>query len=330
VAAVATVLLAVACSSSPGGPTPPTGTSTTAPTTVPSTTAPTTTPEPEGTPTNEPEAVLDVGGYPNGLAFAAGGMWYADPAASEVFRIDPASGEVLQRVHAGRSSFLLVFAFGSLWVTNHLVGEVARIDPATGEVTAKIKVGSTSASLVPTADGMWASAGDGDAVRIDPRTNEVVQTIHFGGDLQGMAVAFGSLWLTIFEDSHVLRFDLRTGKALRPLGLGDGAGGLAVADDRLWGVASTDTTLHALWPPGKRTTIDLGIGAAPFLLTAIGDRLYAGDRFASRVQEIDPAAGTVVAVHEVPSPVIAMARGAGGVWATSGDAGAIAKIGGAC
>ena len=58
-----------------------------------------------------------------------------------------------------------------------------------------------------------------------------------------------------------------------------------------------------------------------------GDRIYAGDRFASRVQEIDLKAGTVVAVHEVPSPAIAIARGAGGVWATSGDAGAIAELG---
>jgi DNA-binding beta-propeller fold protein YncE len=272
--------------------------------------------------------VLDVGGYPNGIAFdRRGSMWVADPEAAEVSRLDPATGEVQRRILAGRSPFLLEEGFGSIWCSNHLDGQVLQIDPRTGTVADTIEIGSTSASLVVRGDDLWASAGDGDVVLIDVATNEVTRRIHFGGDMQGMEVAFGFLFVTVFEESNVKMFELSTGQAMPPIPLGDGAAGIASAGGRVWAAASTDTTIHAIWPPGRVGELDLGTGVAPFAMEGFDGRLFVGDKFESRIIEVDARKRVVAAVHDIPSPVIAIAQEADGTtWATSGDAGAVVRL----
>lgn len=62
----------------------------------------------------EPSAVLDIGGYPNGVAVVAGQPWVADPVADQLSRHDPGSGAVDGRVQVGTGAFMLSHGFGAL------------------------------------------------------------------------------------------------------------------------------------------------------------------------------------------------------------------------
>jgi streptogramin lyase len=75
---------------------------------------------------------------------ALGDLWVGDEVASEIVRVDGATGHVLARVPFTAAdpddpAFSLIAGPGSVWVVD---GGVARVDPLTNTVTRIVPAGS--------------------------------------------------------------------------------------------------------------------------------------------------------------------------------------------
>lgn len=66
----------------------------------------------------------------HGAAAPDGTIWVPDKEQDLVFRIDPASGTVIESFPAGRGAFLALRAFGSMWVISYAGSDVWRFAPA--------------------------------------------------------------------------------------------------------------------------------------------------------------------------------------------------------
>ncbi len=86
----------------------------------------------------DPVATFDLA---EGLAVGAGGVWVTTQARPRaVFRVDAATGGVLEEPWGTRDTGPLAVADGSLWIGDFLDGSVARIDPSSGETVATTRV----------------------------------------------------------------------------------------------------------------------------------------------------------------------------------------------
>jgi len=160
-----------------------------------------------------------IGSGFNGIGVGGGWVWASNCVDDTVSKIDPQTGRstpipvgVLKTV-TGVSGVspqplqtgcpaTIATGFGSAWVSDPILGVVYRIDPRTDQVIDLIRVGEPSgdyASDIVEADGsMWvASPKSQTIVRIDPATDQIESTIHVPYKPNGLAVADGSVWVTL-------------------------------------------------------------------------------------------------------------------------------------
>jgi sugar lactone lactonase YvrE len=138
----------------------------------------------EGEPTME--IVVDrtlVSGGVAALVSGAGYLWVGDSTYGRVYRVDPRTSEV-KRFALRQSADVMVFEDGNLFVLDTLEGKMTRIDPSTGHSLPSFTI---------------------------------------TGDLQGMAVGGGYLWVTDASGKvQRIREDLRSAATEIPVG---GVGG---------------------------------------------------------------------------------------------------------
>lgn len=141
---------------------------------------------------------------------AFGSVWVAGLDGNAVYRIDPQTNAIAQRIPVHSRPKLLCANEDSVWVLNTTDGYVDRIDGRSGQITASIDAG-----LMFPLDGDLACGGgyvwghvaayhQGEkavpslpVVQIDPKTNEVIRR-YVGGKGFGWDLRYGggSLWMT--------------------------------------------------------------------------------------------------------------------------------------
>jgi streptogramin lyase len=277
-------------------------------------------------PTPPAATEFDIGGYPNGIAFSDGSLWVADPTASELLRIDPADGTVAARFPAGEGAFLIARSGGDLWISDHLAGTVSRVDPATGRRIDRIRLGRFPTTVLDRGDTVVAVAGNGTVFRLS-HDGAAEPVLRFRAELEGLAFAWGSLWVTGYGGHDVRRFDPVDGAELGAVDLDVSAWMLAASHDRLWVTNRDEGTVTAIAPSGAiAATIALPGLASPFGIVALAGRLWVADADRGRLYEIDPATATLVATHELPSPAFALTHDGEHLWVTCGDSGTLVRI----
>jgi DNA-binding beta-propeller fold protein YncE len=151
--------------------------------------------------------------------------------------------------------------------------------------------------------------------------------LRFRDELESIAFASGSIWLTAYGDHVVRRYDERTGRPVGEIDIGRSAWALAAADDQLWVSNRDEGAVSAVDPEGGvAATVELPSGASPFGLWVLAGRLWAADADRGMLYEIDPAVAALVETHALPSPAIAMAAAGGDVWVTCGDSGTLVRL----
>ena len=309
VGATVTLLVAGACTGGPSGSPDPSRSAATSPS------------------PNPPAAtVFDIGGYPNGVAFADGSLWVADPEASELLRIDPRDGSVTESFPAGEGSFLIARSGGDLWISDHLAGTVSRVDPATGRRIDRFRLGRFPTTVLDRGNAVIAVAGNGTVFRIS-LDGQVRPLLRLRAELESLAFAWGSLWVTEYGGHEIRRFDPVDGTELDGIQLGTSAWSLAIANDRIWVTNRDEGTVTAIGRDGAvAATVALSELAAPFAIQALGGRLWVADADRGRLYEIDPATASLVATHELPSPAFGLAHDGEHLWVTCGDSGALVRV----
>jgi class 3 adenylate cyclase/streptogramin lyase len=114
----------------------------------------------------------------------AGYLWVASATTDKVYRVDPKTAEV-QKFPLRQSADVLVFGDGSLWVLDTLDGKIARVDPLKGQLHPSLTV---------------------------------------SGDLHGMAVGGGYIWVTDASANGIQRISEDLGSAPTPMPVGQFGG----------------------------------------------------------------------------------------------------------
>lgn len=151
---------------------------------------------------------------PQRLAQAAGSVWVDESNTSEVIRLDPATGNVVARIHVpdfGPCGGILA-TDSAVWATGcHDSLAAVRIDPATNTIAAEVLLDGYAQDVVQVNGAYWIPVGGngykspgqsseagGEIERIDPQTNVVTTKLTTDGldDVAGSVVADNALWVS--------------------------------------------------------------------------------------------------------------------------------------
>jgi hypothetical protein len=183
-----------------------------------------------------------VSGGVTALVSGAGYLWLGDSTFGRVYRVDLVTAKV-KRFDLHQSADVLVFEDGYLFVLDTLEGKITRVDPL---------------------------------------TNHWLPSFAISGDLQGMAVGGGYVWVTDAAGSQVERIPEDLGSASTPLPVGQFGGspkGIAY-DDGAVVIGFTDGTVSKINPSNPSSPVVVwtrpGLGINGSSITIDGGIVWAG------------------------------------------------------
>ena len=134
-----------------------------------------------------------------GVVFDFGSIWIAGTREVELYRIDPATNQIVATVELHARPMTLASGEGSVWV-REVDGTLQRIDGGSGKLLATIATDAADSlgDIVVGGGFVWTNSRTAPLVQIDPQTNS--QRSRFGsppGAFIGYRIAYGgdSLWL---------------------------------------------------------------------------------------------------------------------------------------
>ncbi|MGH3136486.1 MAG: BTAD domain-containing putative transcriptional regulator [Gaiellaceae bacterium] len=152
--------------------------------------------------TNEPDAIIDVGRVPIGVALGEEALWVVT-TAERALRIEPHTNTATTEVPIGYP-VALTAGKQAVWVSD-TQGRVWRINPDTGTVTQTTPVGRGLVGLCATDEAVFAANNaDGTVVQMDPQDGRVVGHIPVGHAPTDVAAWDGTVWVSIQSESAML------------------------------------------------------------------------------------------------------------------------------
>ena len=284
-------------------------------------------------------------------ALTGGVLLRIDPATNAL------AGEPIQ---AGKSADGVAAGGGAVWVVDRQGGAIKRIDPANGDILKSIPAGRPSGVATGNGvDEVWFITVD-TASRIDPITNDVDQSVQLSGQAKDITAGEGFVWVSGIDVFKLDRIEPTTGAVRNHASIPDTSGSIhyAAGEGALW--AENDilgaTDLYRIDPSERRieatksfadqASIGLVVGGgAVWALTSNGvvsrfdpDTLELTKRISTppgasgiafgeagvwvlnhskgTVTRIDPETNSVVATIDVGKAASAIAVGEGSVWVT--------------
>lgn len=220
-----------------------------------------------------------------------------------VGRIDADTLEFDASVPVGKDPTGVVVAANSVWVINEADQTIERISAETGqELSTKSSLG-TPTGIAWGEGSIWITNGFGNAegvpqvVRIDPTDDRVQRAFDTPGG-KGIAVAFGSVWVSDQNRDRVLRYDPRTGaldariqlpEGSLPMGLSVGSG----AATGIWVVNELGGTVSRIDP----TTDDVAQTFQVPAPTSVGgndEGVWVSSSANDAIVRFDPTSGTTI------------------------------------
>jgi hypothetical protein len=283
-------------------------------------------------------------GQATSLLVAAGSLWVAahDKDGSKVFRIDPATGEIVATIklkavptwEVGGEG--MAAGGGALWVTGGAEEEAVlqRIDPSTNEVVATISLGGGAGADVAVGEtGVWVSAfGRGPemrVVRLDPATSRVVATIPVEGDWIREIFALDGTVLVrslVGEDSTLTGtvltvIDSATNRTVASRRMDEPHGPFAAGDGVIWAGAGRKLLRvdpHTGLLRGDPLFVGKGVSFTS-LLAGEGGIWFLGyepddERVPATVDRLNVVTHEIDASVDPPEAPVAMAMAEGSIW----------------
>jgi YVTN family beta-propeller protein len=264
------------------------------------------------------DASITVPGFPDFMTFAAGQVWVGNETA--VDRIDAATDEVIGNTDGPSACTVFGSGFGSVWVPSCSDNRVYRLEQNTGRIVSKIKVSKVvgeSGSAVGEG-GVWLITGTDEVSRIDAKTHEV-RSFKVAFSVGAVAVGFGSVWATIWEDGTVQRIDPATGEVVATISVGQGPLWISIGEDSVWVSNQGSGTVSRIDPETDTSVAEIDIGG-PYE----GGDIAAGDGVVwaatgnGPLTVIDQATNEVIQQWEFHG-ADAIALGDGSAWISDHD-----------
>jgi streptogramin lyase len=101
--------------------------------------------------------------FPGGFAAGADAVWVSSKGDDSLLRLDPVTGEEIDRIRIGRTPGKVAVAGGAVWVASLCDGTVARYD-LDEDLVRTIAVGGTPNDVVAARGSVW--------VAVEPRGSD--------------------------------------------------------------------------------------------------------------------------------------------------------------
>ena len=138
-----------------------------------------------------------------------GSVWVTSSSENKIYRVDPASGNIVVRIAVAAQPRFTTTGFGSLWVLSQSDGSVSRIDPATNKVTSVIsaRVPGAGGDIASGAACILVAAAGTPLTRIFPASGKVAD--QYGNYKGADAIRFGfdSVWISDHGKGDVWKID---------------------------------------------------------------------------------------------------------------------------
>jgi YVTN family beta-propeller protein len=143
----------------------------------------------------------------------------------------------------------------------------------------------------------------------------VTKTIRVGGQPDGIALAFGKVWVADYGRGRLIRIDPKRNRVERSIALPH-ADWITPGLGSLW-VSSEAGTVYRVDPATMTVQATVIVGENPLASAWTSGKLWVPNIDSSTVSVVDPASAKVERTIAVgPSP-IAVAAAAGSAWVTS-------------
>jgi hypothetical protein len=169
-------------------------------------------------------------------------LWVTVPGGEgldEIWRLEPDTGDVLEKVEVGAESTHMIAAAGKLWVSDIYDGGVWVIDPSNGHVVATPGVDRWGSSYAMDFDGraVWVLSR-GSVFRVDAASLRTADHVRVRGNTSDVASAFGRIWITESRRNELTAIDpasgSRTGEHIKIPNSGSQLSELVASGDDLY------------------------------------------------------------------------------------------------
>jgi streptogramin lyase len=99
-----------------------------------------------------------LGFAPSDVAVGLGYVWVTGQITNKLYKIDPATGQVVQRIPVGHDPIGVDVGAGAVWVANAVDGTISKYDPQADE-TVSISVGASPIDVSVGDGSVWVVAG---------------------------------------------------------------------------------------------------------------------------------------------------------------------------
>jgi serine/threonine-protein kinase len=166
---------------------------------------------------------------------------------------------------------------GFLWTANSADTTISKIDPSTGTAE-QIEVGGAPFELAATEDAVWVSNYSDAVTRVDIATQRVSDPIAAGpGDISGIAVGGGYVWLSHTSENTVTRIDTRTQALIgEPIKVGAAPGGMGFGNEFLYVANTGDKSITTIGTTGTVLGEPLKLNAEPRGMEVKDGTIYVG------------------------------------------------------
>jgi streptogramin lyase len=157
--------------------------------------------------------VKGASGQTRRVAFGDNAVWFADTGSQRIYKVDPASAEIVLDFYVdihGFAEHAIAVGAGSVWVITVNDRVLERFDTTTGEPESAIPLPEAGSAVLFEAGAAWLIAPmKGVLYRIDPDTNAITDEIPLLPSPKTMAAGEGGIWV-LSEGTAVQRIDPAT------------------------------------------------------------------------------------------------------------------------
>ncbi|RWA71559.1 hypothetical protein [Mesorhizobium sp.] len=248
------------------------------------------------------------------------------------------SGNLLERVNAADNSVIDIdvngrggsqapgIGEGAVWVPATSKKMILKVDPIANKLVQEIpaQILSNEGSIGVGEGGVWVVTGKGigntTLTRFNSRSGAVDANIHLPALSAGVAVDFGSVWVTGFGNSELYRIDPKTNTVVSTIKLRSSPRFIASGEGSIWVLNQGDGSVQRI--DGKTgellATIQTGLSGSGGDIVCGGGYVWVSTP-GTPVAQIDPKANTLVRKFKGNSFGDAIRYGAGSLW-VSGSA----------
>ena len=275
-------------------------------------------------------ASLPVGTNPVAMASSHGHLWVVNAGDSSVWKIDPSSHTVGQKIDVGKDPRGVVATGDDLWVTSFTDGTVTRINMVDDRQVETVQVGNNPDAIAAGPVGLWvANSGDNTIQRIDTDAVPAVadRAVPVGDGPDGLAVDDRSVWVANGRGASVMRIDARKRSPMTdPIQVGTGPRGIVLAGGDVWVADELSQDVYRIDADTYQTR-PVAVGDGPTGLAVHDGSLFVAEKYAGELVRIDLATGEPHRT-DLRGALHAVTVVGGRLWVAAGTAAAAGHRGG--